>query len=100
MFDNSTVGFLTYNEFFKRRERIKTCFRKMKSEYQDIYKMYLYAKRELSTTVVNLIWEYLNEQDNSSLCPTTEQLEQYFVEALENKPTNKEYLEEEMRNEH
>lgn len=93
MFDES-MGFLTYNDFFKRRKNIKNKYKQMKCEEQRIYKMYLYSQREMSTKKVDLIWEYLNEPDSSTLCPTKEQLMVYFVEALEPKPTNKDYLEE------
>jgi len=93
MFDDS-LEFLTYNEFFKRRCAIKKKFRNMDSEKKRIYRMYLYAQREMSNTKVDLIWEYLNEPDSSVLCPTTEQLEQYFVEALEHNEKYDNYLSE------
>ena len=99
MFDDS-MGFLTYNDFFKRRKQIKVKFHNLKPSDRRIYRMYLYSNREMSTTKVDLIWEYLNEADNSPLCPTIEQLSMYFVEALEPKPTNKAYLEEESKHEY
>lgn len=85
MFSDS-LGFTTYNDFFKRREIIKKKFKNMKDKERQIYRMYLYAQREMSTNKVDLIWEYLNEPDNSCYCPNEEQLEQYFnhdLEALE-----------------
>lgn len=82
MFDES-LGFSTYNDFFKRRKEIKKKYKQMKSEQKKIYRMYLYAQRDMSTQKVDLIWEFLNEADSSCLCPTLEQLEQYFDNSLE-----------------
>lgn len=93
MFDNS-IGFTTYNDFFKRRNDIKKQYRGMKDDTKAIYKMYLYSQRELSTNKVDLIWEFLNEPDTSCYCPTTEQLEQYFVESLEHDDKYDDYLTE------
>lgn len=94
MFDDD-MEFSTYNDFFKRRKRIKEMYTNMDKQAKAIYKLYLYAQREMSVGKVDLIWEYLNEPSNSLYCPSDEQLMVYFVEALEPKPTNKEYLEEE-----
>lgn len=94
MFDDD-MEFSTYNDFFKRRESIKKMYMNMDKQAKAIYKLYLYAQREMSVSKVDLIWEYLNEPSNSLYCPSDEQLMVYFVEALEPKPTNKEYLEEE-----
>lgn len=82
MFDES-LGFSTYNDFFKRRESIKKKFKNMKDTERKIYRMYLYAQREFSTNQVDLIWEYLNEPDNSFYCPSIDQLSQYFNHKLE-----------------
>ena len=82
MFDND-LGFSTYNDFFKRREKIKKKFKSMGDKERKIYRMYLYAQREFSTNQVDLKWEYLNEPDNSIYCPTMEQLSQYFNHKLE-----------------
>ena len=84
MFDDS-MGFSTYNDFFKRRDIIKKKYKSAKREIKDIYKMYVYSQRHLSRRKVDLIWEYLNEPDTSVDCPTKEQLEMYFVQALEKK---------------
>lgn len=82
MFDDS-LGFNTYNDFFKRRQNIKKKFKLMGDKERKIYRMYLYAQRDFSTNQVDLIWEYLNEPDSSIFCPTTEQLKQYFNHKLE-----------------
>lgn len=82
MFDSS-VGFTTYNDFFKRRNTIKSRYSKLNDRDKEIYRMYLYAQRELSTQKVDLIWEFLNEPDTSYDCPTKKQLEQYFSYELE-----------------
>lgn len=82
MFDGS-VGFTTYNDFFKRRDIIKSKYGKLKSREKEIYRMYLYSQRELSVQKLDLIWEFLNEPDTSSDCPTLQQLEQYFSYELE-----------------
>lgn len=82
MFDES-MGFSTYNDFFKRRDDIKKKYNLLKDEIKRIYKMYVYSQRDLSRQKVDIIWEFLNEPDTSSDCPTEEQLRQYFVKALE-----------------
>ncbi len=87
MFDGS-LGFTTYNDFFKRRVAIKKEYRALKDDVKRIYKMYLYSMRELSTNKVDLIWEFLNEADTSNLCPTEEQLKQYFSYELEQSEIN------------
>lgn len=80
---NEIMIFSIYNDFYKRRNIIKKEYKKLSSEQKQIYRMYLYAQRELSTNKVDLIWEFLNEPDNSKYCPTEEQLERYFVTELE-----------------
>lgn len=75
--------FPTYNDFFNRRDIIKREFKKLNGNDKRVYRMYLYAQRELSTNKVDLIWEFLNEPDSSVYCPTEEQLKQYFVQKLE-----------------
>lgn len=95
MFSDS-LGFSTYNDFYKRREQIKKEFRRMKGKELSIYRMYLYSKREISTNKVDLIWEYLNEPDTSVLCPKDEQLRQYFnkeLDELEKRRMESEYIE-------
>lgn len=82
MFDES-MGFSTYNDFFKRRCDIKKKYKVLKTNNKKIYRMYLYSKRELSTQKLDLMWEFLNEPDNSCLCPTEKQLRQYFDTKLE-----------------
>lgn len=80
---NDIMIFSTYNDFFNRRNIIKKEFKKLKDSDKRIYRMYLYAQREFTTNKLDLIWEFLNEPDNSAYCPTEEQLKQYFVKALE-----------------
>lgn len=82
MFDES-MGFSTYNDFFKRHATIKKKYAKLDCQQKKIYKMYLYSQREMSTQKVDLIWEYLNECDTSIYCPSEEKLKMYFVDALE-----------------
>lgn len=82
MFDDS-LGFATYNDFFKRRNEIKKKYRKLTDSMRKIYKMYLYSQRDMSTNKVDLIWEFLNEPDTSCYCPTEDQLKQYFNHELE-----------------
>lgn len=80
---NEIMIFPTYNDFFNRRNIIKREFKKLNTDDKRVYRMYLHAQRELSTAKVELIWEFLNEPDNSCYCPTEEQLKQYFVQKLE-----------------
>ena len=80
---NDIMIFPTYNDFFKRREIIKNEFKKLSIDDKKVYRMYLYAQREMSTNKVDLIWEFLNEPDTSIYCPTEHQLKQYFVQNLE-----------------
>lgn len=90
---NEIMIFSTYNDFFNRRQIIKREFKKLNNDNKRIYRMYLYAQRELSTNKLDLIWEYLNEPDNSVYCPTDEQLKQYFVQKLEHEIVyNDDYL--------
>lgn len=78
-----SMGFSTYNDFYKRRIGIKKKYISLSCREKQIYKMYLYSQRDMSTTKVDLIWEYLNEADTSVYYPTEEKLKQYFVDALE-----------------
>ena len=80
---NDIMIFSTYNDFFNRRAIIKREFKKLNNNDKRIYRMYLYAQREFTTNKLDLIWEFLNEPDNSVYCPTEKQLKQYFVESLE-----------------
>ena len=82
MFDGC-IGFTTYNDFFKRREIIKKKYNAMKNNERQIYRMYLYSQRNLSTQKLDLIWEFLNEPENSYYCPSEAQLRQYFSHELE-----------------
>jgi len=83
MIPNDIIMFSTYNDFFNRRNIIKREFNKLNSDSKRIYRMYLYAQREFTTNKLDLIWEFLNEPDNSIDCPSESDLKRYFVKALE-----------------
>lgn len=72
------MEFETYNDFYIRRKLIKASFDKLDSNCRDIYKLYLYANRLLSTMKVDLIWEYLSEPYNSIDRPSEEDMEKYY----------------------
>lgn len=100
MFDE-IMNFSIYNDFFKRRNIIKKAYKKLSSEQKQIYRMYLYSQRELSTNKLDLIWEFLNEPDNSYYCPKEEDLARYFVKELEHEiKYNDDYPMEDENNEY
>lgn len=79
MIVNEIMKFETYNDFFDRREMIKRCFDKLDMQHRQIYRYYLYANRQMSTTKLDLIWEYLAEPSDSEDFPSLEKLSQYYV---------------------
>lgn len=77
MLINETMRFTTYNDFYNRRYIIKSVYNRIDKEHQDIYKMYLYANRWLSVMKCDLMWEFLNEPENSEFRPSDEDLRKY-----------------------
>ena len=74
--DNMT--FSTFNDFYIRRKIIKSLFENLNQDGKDIYKMYVYSNRLLSTQKVDCMWEYLNEPSDSFYHKSEHQLHMYY----------------------
>lgn len=79
MIVSEIMTFSTYNDFFKRRYIIKNAFNKLDSTHKKIYRLYIFADRSLSTMLVEMMWEFLSEPDDSKDRPSDELMERYCI---------------------
>ena len=54
------LKFVTFQDFYDRHEYILERYEELSNEKKQIYKWYVYAKRNLDERTCDLIWEYLN----------------------------------------
>lgn len=68
------LRFIGVRDFYKRCEMIKVAYGKMSSEEKEIYKFYVYSRRQLRECSCNVIWEFLNESVDSEFAKTKQRL--------------------------
>ena len=72
------MTFSTFNDFYVRRKIIKSLFQNLNQDMKEIYKMYLYSNRILSTQKADCMWEYLNEPRDSGYFKYESDLRLYY----------------------
>ena len=58
------------DDFYARRVRIRKGFATLNDRDKRVYRMYIYSNRLLTSTVADLVWEYLTEPINSHDFPS------------------------------
>ena len=72
------MTFSTFNDFYVRRKIIKGLFQNLNQDMKEIYKMYVYSQRVLSTRKADCMWEYLNEPQDSGYYKYENDLRMYY----------------------
>ena len=72
------MTFSTVNDFYVRRKIIKGLFQNLNQDMKEIYKMYVYSQRVLSTRKADCMWEYLNEPQDSGYYKYENDLRMYY----------------------
>lgn len=53
--------FYSFNDFYKHAKTIKYEYDKLSIDQKEIYKLYLYSHSYTNWTLLDKMWEYLNE---------------------------------------
>ena len=59
------LRFIGFKDFYKRSRYIKQIYRSLPIDEKWRYKYYVYSNRLISENNADLIWHYLNENENS-----------------------------------
>ena len=59
------MRFVGYRDFYKRSRLIKQHYHTLSNDEKWTYKYYIYANRLIDDNHADLIWHYLNENENS-----------------------------------
>lgn len=60
----SSLQFLSFNDFFDKRIKLKEEYEKLTLEEIQLYKMYVYSTSFETEYGCDLMWEYLNSGDD------------------------------------
>lgn len=63
MFD-PRLTFYTFRSFYERSEIIRAVYNTMSVSEKYMYKYYVYSRRSLSEKTCDVIWEYINAEDD------------------------------------
>lgn len=58
------LTFYTYPSFYERSKAIREIYQSMSSNEKYIYKYYVYSRRSLLEKTCDVIWEYINAEDD------------------------------------
>lgn len=72
------MTFDTFDDFYERRILIKRRFRDATDGYKEVYRLYIFANRTLSTQKAELIWEFLVEPNDSDFNVKNKDLERLY----------------------
>lgn len=73
------MRFIGFRDFYKRSRHIKQIYHTLTLEEKWTYKYYVYSNSLIPVDKLDLIWEYLNELDNSDYYISRKKLgEQYL----------------------
>ena len=67
--------FVNFCDFYVRRKVIKRLYSKLSTDNKAIYKYYVYSRRILKEKVCNMIWDFLNAEDDEQLNIYAEKLD-------------------------
>ena len=73
-----SMTFDTFNDFYERRLLIKRRFRDASDGYKEVYRLYIFANRTLSSQKAELIWEFLVEPNDSEYSVKNKDLERLY----------------------
>ena len=68
------ISFVGYRGFYTRRDYIRTRYSNLSTNEKWIYKYYLYSKRHLKEYTCDLIWRFLNNEEDEEFLVTPEML--------------------------
>lgn len=60
------MKFIDFNDFYQKKDLIKSEFNKLSLHEKQIYKLYVYSNRLINEFKLNKIWEYLTEPFGSA----------------------------------
>lgn len=69
-----SIRFIGMHDFYKKCDSIKEIYVNLSKEEKQIYKYYVYSRRQLREYTCNIIWEFLNESDDSEFAKNKERL--------------------------
>lgn len=75
------MRFIGFKDFYKRSRKIKSMYDKLSLEEKWIYKYYVYSNALVSQNRLDLIWEYLNEPENSEYFVSRKKLGEQYMKA-------------------
>lgn len=70
--------FIGYMSFYENADFIKKTYKCMPDDKKYVYKYYVYAQRYLSEKTCNLIWTFLNSDDELEECLKQELFKEQF----------------------
>lgn len=76
---NEEMRIVGFRDFYKRSRKIKSYYEKLSVEGKWTYKYYLYSHRFLTESVLDIMWEYLNESKNSEYYVSRKKLGEYYL---------------------
>ena len=75
------MRFIGFKDFYKRSRKIKSMYDKLSLEEKWTYKYYVYSNALISQNRLDLIWEYLNESENSEYFVSRKKLGEQYLKA-------------------
>lgn len=60
------MKFAGYKAFFEQKERIKIMYNNLTRKEKELYKYYVYSRRQLTNYTCDLIWQFLNNAPNDA----------------------------------
>lgn len=75
------MRFIGFKDFYKRSRKIKSMYDKLPLEEKWTYKYYVYSNALVSQNRLDLIWEYLNEPENSEYFVSRKKLGEQYLKA-------------------
>ena len=75
------MRFIGFKDFYKRSRKIKNMYERLSLEDKWTYKYYVYSNALISQNRLDLIWEYLNEPENSEYFVSRKKLGEQYLKA-------------------
>ena len=75
------MRFIGFKDFYKRSRKIKSMYDRLSLEEKWTYKYYVYSNALISQNRLDLIWEYLNEPENSEYFVSRKKLGEQYLKA-------------------
>lgn len=75
------MRFIGFKDFYKRSRKIKSMYDRLSLEEKWTYKYYVYSNALVSQNRLDLIWEYLNEPENSEYFVSRKKLGEQYMKA-------------------